>query len=40
MVNSTGYTLRHFPERKDTEAEKLGSHWKLKDWNVTAVNRM
>ena len=31
MINSTGYTQRHYQEKQDTKAEKLGSHWKLRD---------
>ena len=40
MVNSIGYTQRYYLEKKDMKAEKLGSHWKLKDQNVTAANQI
>ena len=40
MVNSIGYTQRHYQKKQDIKAEKLGSHWKLKDRNVTVVNRI
>ena len=29
MVNSIGYTQRHYQGKPDIKAEKLGSHWKL-----------
>ena len=38
MVNSIGYTQRHYQEKQDIKAEKLGSHWKLRDQNLTVVN--
>ena len=31
---------RPYQEKQDIKAEKLGSHWKLKDRNVTVVNRI
>ena len=37
MVNSISYTPRHDQEKQDIKAEKLGSHWKLRDRNVTVV---
>ena len=40
MVSSIGYTQRHYQEKLDTKAEKLGAHWKLRDQNATAVNRI
>ena len=40
MVNSTGYTQRHYQKKQDIKAEKLDSHWKLKDRNVTVVNQI
>ena len=40
MVNEIGYTKRRYPENQDIKAEKLGSLWKLKDRNVTVVNRI
>ena len=40
MVNSTGYSQRHYKEKQYIKAEKIGSHWKLKDQNATAVNRI
>ena len=40
MVNSTGYIQRHYQKKQDIKAEKLGSHWKLKDRNVTMVNQI
>ena len=40
MVNLIGYTQRHYQEKQDIKAEKLGSHWKSKDRDVTAVNRI
>ena len=33
MVNSVGYTHRHYPENQDIKLEKLSSDWKLKDRN-------
>ena len=39
MVDSNGYTQQH-PDKKNVKAEKLGSHWKLKDKNVTEVNQI
>ena len=38
MVNPIGYTQRHYSEKHDAKAEKLGGHWKLKDRNVTVTN--
>ena len=38
IVNLIGYTQRHYREKQNTKVEKLGSHWKLKDRNVTIVN--
>ena len=40
MVNSIGYTQRHYQEKQDIRAEKLRRHWKLRDRNVTVVNRI
>ena len=40
MVNSIGYTQRHYQEKQDIKAEKLGSHWKLKDQNATVANQI
>ena len=40
MVSSIRYTQRHYQEKLDTKAEKLGAHWKLRDQNATAVNRI
>ena len=40
MVNSIGYTQRHYPEKQDIKAEKLGNHGNLKDRNVTVVNQI
>ena len=34
------YTQRHYQKKQDIKAEKLGSHWKLKDRNVTVVNQI
>ena len=42
MVNSTGYTQRHYQKKQDIKAETLGSHWKLKDQNASSklnINR-
>ena len=38
MVNLTGYTQRHYPEKQKTKVGNSGSHWKLKDRNVAVVN--
>ena len=38
MVNSISYTQKHYQEKQDIKAEKLGSHWKLIDRNVKVVN--
>ena len=40
MVNSIGYTQRHYQEKQDIKAEKLGSHWKLRDQNATVANQI
>ena len=40
MVISTGYTQRLYPEKKDKKAEKLRESLKLKDRNMTVVNRI
>ena len=40
MVNSIGYTQRHYQEKQDIKTEKLESHWKLKDQNATVLNRI
>ena len=40
MVNSIGYTQRHCQEKQDIKAEKLRSHWELKDQNATVLNRI
>ena len=40
MINSIGYSQRHFQEKQDITAEKLVSHWKLKDRNVTVLNQI
>ena len=40
MVKSSGCTQRDYPENQDAKTEKLGCHWKLKDRNVTVVNRV
>ena len=40
MVYSIGYSQRHYKEKQYIKAEKLGSHWKLRDQNATAVNRI
>ena len=40
MVNSIGCTQRHFKEKQDIKAEKLGDHLKLTDQNVTVVNQI
>ena len=40
MVNSFSYNQRHYQENQDIKAEKLGSHWKLRDQNTIAVNRI
>ena len=37
MVISVSYTPRHYQEKQDIKAEKLGSHWKLRDRNATVV---
>ena len=29
---------KHYQEKQDIKAEKLGSHWKLRDQNTTVVN--
>ena len=39
MVSSIGYTQRHYQEKQDVKAEKLGSHMKLRDQYATVVNR-
>ena len=38
MVDSIGYTQKHFQEKQDIKAEKLGSHLKLKDQSATVLN--
>ena len=40
MVNSIGYTQRHYQEKQDIKAEKLGSLWKLRDQNTIVVNQI
>ena len=40
MVNSVGFTQWNCPEKQDTKAEKLRSHWKLKERSVAVVNRI
>ena len=40
MINLIGYTQTHYQEKQDIKAETLGSHWKLKDRNVTVANRI
>ena len=40
MVNSIGYTQRHYQEKQDIKTEKLGSHWKFEDQNAIVLNRI
>ena len=40
MVNSIGYTQRHYQEKQDIKVQKLGNHLKLRDQNATVVNRI
>ena len=40
MVNSIGCTQRHFKEKQDIKAGKLGNHPKLTDQNATVVNQI
>ena len=40
MINSIDYTQRHYHEMQDIKAEKLGSHWKLRDQNAAVVNQI
>ena len=40
MASLIGCTHSHYLEKQDIKAEKLRSHQKLKDWNVTVVNQI
>ena len=40
MANSVGYTQRHYQKKQHIKAEKLGSHWKLKDRNVSSKSNI
>ena len=40
MVNSVGYTQIHYQQKQDIKAGKSGFHLKIRDWNVTVVNRI
>ena len=40
MVNSIDYTQRDYQEKQDFKAEKVESHWKLRNRNVTVVNQI
>ena len=38
MVNSIGYTQRHYQGKPAIKAEKLGSRWKLRNQNAAVAN--